>query len=151
MRIKQAEILCGVFCVVLAAALAAYITASPWHTPGAEIMDHNSFFPLTACAMLAILGTWQCFWAMRLPASEVFVRINARGLCLLALWVIFAWTMPFLGFLAGGVIFLCLSMVIWGERRLHLLLPVGIGLPLAVYIVLGKLLHVSYPKGIIPF
>lgn len=151
MRAKQAEIFCGIICIVLAACLAMYITASPWHTPGADIMDHNSFFPLTACAMLAILGAWQCLWAMRLPASEIFVRLNMRGLFLLALWTLFGFLLPVLGFLAGGVIFLCLSMFIWGERRIPLLLTVGTGLPLAIYIVLGKLLHVSYPQGIIPF
>lgn len=151
MRTKHAELLCGVACIAIAALLAAYITTSSWHTPGAEIMDHNSFFPLTACAMLGVLGLRQCLWALRLPDVETFVRLNLCGLLLLGVWLVFAFAMPFLGFLAGGVIFLCLSMYIWGERRIGLLASVGAGLPLGIYIVLGKLLHVSYPKGIIPF
>ena len=145
------EIVTGCLCILIAASLVLYIRTTSWYTPGVEIMDNTSFFPLGACIILGLLGVRQCLWAMRLPLSQEFVRINYKGILLIALWLVYAFLLPTLGFLAGSVIFLILSMLLWGEKRWRYMIPVAVCLPLSIYIVLGKILHVGYPAGIIPF
>jgi hypothetical protein len=152
MNAKQAEIFTGVFCIIIAGALAFYITTTSWFTPGAPFMDNTSFFPFAACFLIGILGLVQCVKSARTRSSDKnVVSINLKGLLLIGLWLVFTMSMYFLGFLAGGILFLCCSMILWGERRKLFILPVGVGIPLLVYVVLGKMLLVSYPRGLIPF
>ena len=151
MRARHAEILTGGVCIAIAIGITLYILNSTWHTPGKPLMDHTSFFPLGSCLLISLLGAYQCYKGYKMADVPDEVRINVKGILLILMWVAFGYTMSTLGFLAGGIIFLCISFYLWGERRFHVLLPVGIFMPLLIYIVLGKLLHVSYPRGIIPF
>lgn len=151
MHSKHAEIVTGCICILIAVALILYIRTTSWYTPGAPMMDNTSIFPIGACVILALLGIRQCLWAMRLPLSDTYVTVNIKGIALVALWVAFAFLMPVLGFLAGGILFLALSIFLWGEKRLSYIFFPAICLPLVVYVTLGKILHVSYPKGILPF
>ncbi len=148
---KQVETLTGVICILLSGVLAIYITTRPWHTPGADIMAHSSFFPLVITGGVAAMGVWQCLWGMSRAATPGLVTINKKGILLLLGAAACTAAMPYLGFLISYVAFLFFAMWLWGERRRSLLLPVSLGLPLLIYIVLGKILHVTYPSGLIPF
>jgi hypothetical protein len=151
MSAKQAEIFTGIVCIIIAVVLAFYITTTSWYTPGAPLMDNTSFFPLAACSLIGILGVIQCIEGAKLRSIDKnTVSINIKGIFLIGLWLLFALSMYFWGFLAGGAIFLSLSMILWGERRKLFILSVGIGIPLLIYIILGKILLVSYPRGLIP-
>jgi len=148
---KKVEFLSGLIQVGLACALLVYMRTQPWYTPHLSVIDDSSFFPGIVAFAIGGFGVLQIVLAWRQPPSGVAVRLNPRGLVLIAIWLAYAFVLPTLGFLAAGAVALLLSQILWGERRMAVMLPVSAALPLMIYIVLGKMLHVNFPQGIIPF
>ena len=151
MNSKKVEIVAGLMLVVLAAALFLYMRTRPWYTPQLSVIDDSSFFPTVVTACIGLFGVVQIIYATRLPASEETVFLNLRGILLIAIWTLYGFVLVPLGFLASSVGALFLSQVLWGERRMLVAIPVSVVLPFAIYVILGKILHASFPQGIIPF
>lgn len=151
MNSKKVELVSGLVLVALAAALFLYMRTRPWYTPELSVIDDSSFFPTVVTAGIGLFGIVQIVYATRLPASDVTVILNRRGLLLIAIWTLYALVLVPVGFLASSVVALFLSQVLWGERRMTVAIPVSLALPLAIYVILGKILHAAFPQGIIPF
>jgi putative tricarboxylic transport membrane protein len=51
-----------------------------------------------------------------------------------------------------AMVLLCLGLpVLWGERRWHLVLPFGVGFPLAVYFLFAQVLEVHFEPSPLVF
>jgi putative tricarboxylic transport membrane protein len=51
-----------------------------------------------------------------------------------------------------AMVLLCLGLpVLWGERRWHLVLPFGVGFPLAVYLLFAEMLDVHFEPSPLVF
>jgi len=148
---KNVERLSGVIVLLLAVALRIYIQTQPWHTPDLSIIDDSSFFPIIVCYCLMAFGIGIIISSRRRPVSIPIVTVNYKGLLLITLWVVYCFVLQSLGYLVASFIALLLSQFLCGERRMWLILAVSAGLSLMIYIILGKMLHVSFPQGVIPF
>jgi len=151
MNYKKVELVSGLVLVLLAGSLFLYMRTRPWYTPELSVIDNSSFFPTVVTACIGLFGIVQIIYATRLPAADVNVVLNPRGLVLIAIWAGYGFVLMPLGFLASSVLALFLSQVLWGERRMWIVIPVSLALPLTIYVILGKILHASFPQGIIPF
>ena len=148
---KKVEVLSGAILIFLAAALLAYMRTQPWYTPHLPVMDDSSFFPEIVSWSIGAFGVFHLLYALRLPASGVSVSLNCKGLVLILIWLVYGFVLQPLGFLAASACGLFLSQLLWGERRMSVVVPVSVALPLVIYVILGKMLHVAFPQGIIPF
>lgn len=148
---KTVELVAGAVLMALSAALFFYMRTRPWYTPQLSVIDDSSFFPTVVTVCIGVFGFVQIVYATHLAASDETVSINLRGLVLIAIWAGYCFVLTSLGFLVSSVAALFLSQVLWGERRMAVAIPVSVLLPLGVYVILGKILHASFPQGIIPF
>lgn len=151
MNQKKVELVAGVVLMALSVALFLYMRTRPWYTPQLSVIDDSSFFPTVVTVCIGIFGFVQIVYATRLPATDATVSLNLRGLALIAIWAVYGLVLTSLGFLVASIAALFLSQVLWGERRMAVAIPVSVLLPLTVYVILGKILHASFPQGIIPF
>lgn len=151
MERRNADLLLGVVLVLLAVGLDVYIRTQPWYRPEASIIDDSSFFPLAACRILFLLSLFHLFKTWKSRPDTCRISVNGRGLVLVLLWTVYALCLDRAGFLLAGWVVLSLSQLLCGERRWKPVLSIGFGLPLFLYVVLGKLLGVSFPQGIIFF
>lgn len=75
-------------------------------------------------------------------AGNVKTAIAAIGL------FIFTWTMTWGGIVVPSMVALALYILLHGERRLTIIVPVSIGVPLALYLFFLKVALVPMPLGI---
>ena len=151
MERRNADLLLGCFTLALSVGLYVHIRAESWYRPDLSIIDDASFFPLAACYLLFALSLINIFKAWKRNEKGSKVYVNLRGIALVILWTGYALCLNSLGFLPAGCLALIVSQLLCGETRWKLLLPVSIGLPLFLYATLGKMMGISFPKGILPF
>jgi putative tricarboxylic transport membrane protein len=112
------------------------------------------FFPRLVMLVIAIL-------ALGLPFEHLLQRRRGGDLdsgrsqrlrpmpyLTALLLVVLAFAMPYLGTLLTMILVCLLMPWLWGERRLHLIVPFALLFPLAVAVVFARVLRVYFEPGI---
>lgn len=105
-------------------------------------------FPRLIC--LIILGL-AVLLALQEPGPPDPENVAPDGPAL-AIWsccLLFLPVMALFGMLAAGALFLVVAGLIWGERRIPLLLAVSGGLTLALWLVFVKAFGLTLPAGLV--
>ena len=110
-------------------------------------------FPMAAGVLLGLLGLLQVatsFVGAEPPAKpgSRFQRHFIAALEAIGFLVLYALLLEFFGFLIATTAMIGLGVTIVVKERNHwVVLGMSIGLPLAIYLVLGKFLGVYFPVG----
>lgn len=113
------------------------------------------FWPRVIAGGLVLLGLMQIAVALAhkpgplVPSLDPKSRRMVVGLC--AVLVIFPLCVPFLGFLVSSVLAMAVSMWLFGERRLAVMLLGAVGLPALLQFFFVRVAGVLIPTGLFPF
>ena len=80
----------------------------------------------------------------RSPIFKTAILLGIAGIL-----AIYFWFLPQAGFVLMSTIALLVLMTIAGERRLHLMLPISILLPLGLYFFFNKIANIPIPAGVL--
>lgn len=139
-------VLLGLFSVLL------YIVLIPW-----QIADVKSagvtprFLPEALAVLLLVLSV--CLFVNGYGKRNIAVQKNysfapketalvIKSLLILSAYIIF---LEVVGYLLTTIAALGLLMYMYGQRRVKILLPVTIGLPVAIYLFFTKVLQIVLP------
>ena len=103
-----------------------------------------SDFPQLICGLIIVLSLLMA-WIDPVKVSE---RITRQTWATFAALAAFVALIPIDLFIALGVFAGALA-VMWGERRLHLIALVGVGVPLAVFFLFDLAFRIRFPRGVL--
>ena len=113
-----------------------------------------SYYPRIVAIALMLLGGGIMLRALLQPAAAVNDNDRhqdalKRTLGFLAIMIVLALTLNWLGFVVASTLALCLALVLGGERRLLIIAPLAILFPLALYFFFLKVARIPIPLGIL--
>lgn len=135
--------------VFLLAAVIFYLTAD---FPAGYGATGPAFFPRVIVGLMSVFALVQLVKSIRRSESRTrevswsTVRTVAIAAGLVVGYLL---TMPYLGFLAGTVVFLLVSMQFSGVDGLRTSLPVSIGVTIVLYYIFVQFLRVPLPESAI--
>ena len=127
-----------------------YIQMAGWYGSSSSRINNPAFFPDMTAYALILIGV-VVFFNSFFTKKEEEIEINLRGVLMVGVWMAYALLMPVTGFVPGGIAVVAVSMIIWGEKKKVTVAAVSILAPVIIYICLGKLMSVNFPKGFLPF
>ena len=114
-----------------------------------------SYYPRIVAGALLLLGLAVAWKARREtvgdPESNRHPNARLRIACFIALLGAYALLLPWLGFVAAGSLGLLTAFWIAGERRLGLILPLAVLVPLLLYFFFLKVALIPIPTGVLTF
>ena len=114
-----------------------------------------SYYPRIVAGTLLLLGLAVAWRSRREgvaePASTRHPNARTRIACFIALLGAYALLLPWLGFVAAGSLGLLTAFWIAGERRLRLILPLAVLVPLMLYFFFLKVALIPIPTGVLTF
>jgi putative tricarboxylic transport membrane protein len=120
------------------------ITLTFKHAPPALAQNvQPASFPRLVVGVIAVLTLAMMFFGRAAPDKN---RFRAPAMVWLSAGVMVGFVLVFqwLG-IVPAMVMVCLGLpVLWGERRWHLIVPFGIGFPLAVYALFATALGVHF-------
>lgn len=120
--------------------------------PGASYFTVGPrLFPYIAGGMTLVFGLMIALFPGR-TEQDLFLTPTGRGRVLLAMAMtgVFVVLLEPLGFVIAGILALVAFFVAFGERRVLIILPVAIGVPVLVYTIFLKGFSLELPTGPIP-
>lgn len=138
-------------CILLFCAAAYAVTLTFDRAPAAVAQNvQPATFPRLVLGVIAVLtlammaGAWRAPARRRRPLPPM-VALSA------AIMIGFVLAFQWLG-IVPAMVLLCLGLpVLWGERRAYLVLPFGLGFPLAVYLLFVEVLEVHFEPSPLVF
>lgn len=127
-----------------------YIHSAGWYESSSSRINNPAFFPDMTAYALILIGI-VIFINSMFTDKQASVEMNLRGILMVGIWMVYALLMQFAGFVAGGVLVIAVSMIVWGEKKKSVIAAVSILAPIIIYLFLGKMMNVNFPKGILPF
>ncbi len=107
-------------------------------------------FPRLVVSVIAVLTLAMMFFGRAAPDESRF-RVPAMVWLSAGVMVGFVLVFQWLG-IVPAMVLVCLGLpVLWGERRWHLVIPFGIGFPLAVYVLFAMALGVHFEPSPLAF
>lgn len=114
-----------------------------------------SYYPRLVAGVLLLLGLAVAWRSRRegaaTPASNRHPNARGRIACFIALLGAYALLLPWLGFVAAGSLGLLTAFWIADERRLGLILPLALLVPLLLYFFFLKVALIPIPTGVLTF
>jgi len=146
----SSDLIVGV-CILLFCAAAYGVTLTFARAPAVVAQNvQPATFPRLVLVVIAVLTVGMMLLA-RGRAERRRGRIPAMTWLSAAIGVGFVLAFQWLG-IVPAMILLCLGLpVLWGERRWHLVIPFGIGFPLAVYLLFAETLEVHFEPSPLVF
>jgi len=146
----SSDLIVGV-CILLFCAAAYGVTLTFARAPAMVAQNvQPATFPRLVLVVIAVLTVAMMLLA-RGRAERPRGRIPAMTWLSAAIGVGFVLAFQWLG-IVPAMILLCLGLpVLWGERRWHLVIPFGIGFPLAVYLLFAETLQVHFEPSPLVF
>lgn len=138
-------------CILLFCAAAYGVTLTFAKAPAVVAQNvQPATFPRLVLAVIAILTGVMMALARKNPARRrrsVALMVPLSAAVMVGFVLAFQW----LG-IVPAMVLLCLGLpVVWGERRWHLVLPFGLGFPLAVYFLFVEILEVHFEPSPLVF
>lgn len=114
-----------------------------------------SYYPKIVAGVLLLLGVAVAWRSRRearaAPASNRHPNARLRIAAFIALLAAYALLLPRLGFVAAGCLGLLAAFWIAGERRVRLILPLAVLVPLMLYFFFLKVALIPIPTGVLTF
>jgi putative tricarboxylic transport membrane protein len=111
------------------------------------------YYPKIVAVALSIIGAAIMVKSWRKTEPETLEPQHPNGkvrvLSFLLILAIYATTLDFLGFVASGTMILTASLLLAGERRVTVIAPVCLGLPIMLHLFFYKIANVPIPAGIL--
>lgn len=108
-----------------------------------------AFFPRLILGSVIFLSILQIVRGWRLPVERTKKPANVTLVTAVA--IVFSTALvPIIGILPVMLLVAIGLPFLWGERRWRFLLPYGLGLTLAIWIIFSQLLGLRFPTGLIP-
>ena len=127
-----------------------YIYTAGWYGSSNSRINNPAFFPDMTAYALILVGVVICLNSL-FTDKATSVDVNVRGILMVGIWMMYALTMRTLGFVVGGILVIGVSMAVWGEKNKLRIGVVSVLAPVVIYICLGKMMNVNFPKGMLPF
>lgn len=114
-----------------------------------------SYYPRLVAVALMMLGAGVLVRALSdrkdnyTAAADRHPQATQRIICFLLILLFFALSMKWLGFIVAAAIALFLALLLGGERRLWLTLPLTALVPLLLYFFFLKIARIPIPLGIL--
>jgi putative tricarboxylic transport membrane protein len=138
-------------CILLFCATAYGVTLTFDRAPAVVAQNvQPATFPRLVLGVIAVLTVAMMVFARGRPERP---RRRVPSMTWLSAAVVVGFVLAFqwLGIMPAMVL-LCLGLpVLWGERRWHLVLPFGVGFPLAVYFLFAQVLEVHFEPSPLVF
>ena len=138
-------------CILLFCAVAYGVTLTFERAPAVVAQNvQPATFPRLVLGVIAALTLIMMMLARGRPDRRRS-RVPAMTWLSAGVMVGFVFAFQWLG-IVPAMILLCLGLpVLWGERRWHLVLPFGLGFPLAVYFLFAEMLDVHFEPSRLGF
>jgi putative tricarboxylic transport membrane protein len=138
-------------CILLFCAAAYGVTLTFAQAPAVVAQNvQPATFPRLVLGVIAVLTVAMMILG-RGPAARRRAPVPAMTWLSAAIAVGFVLAFQWLG-IVPAMMLLCLGLpVLWGERRWHLVIPFGLGFPLAVYLLFAELLDVHFEPSPLVF
>jgi putative tricarboxylic transport membrane protein len=138
-------------CILLFCAAAYGVTLTFAKAPAVVAQNvQPATFPRLVLGVIAVLTLIMMVLARGRP-ERPRRRVRAMTWLSAAVMVGFVLAFQWLG-IVPAMVLLCLGLpVLWGERRSHLVLPFGLGFPLAVYLLFVEVLEVHFEPSPLVF
>ena len=138
-------------CILLFCAAAYGVTLTFAKAPAVVAQNvQPATFPRLVLGVVAVLTVLMMALARRQPQRRRR-RVPAMTWLSAAAMVGFVLAFQWLG-IGPAMVLLCLGLpVLWGERRWHLVIPFGLGFPLAVYLLFVEVLEVHFEPSPLVF
>ena len=138
-------------CILLFCGLAYGVTLTFAEAPAVVAQNvQPATFPRLVLGVIAVLTLAMMLLARGQPVQR---RRPVPAMTWLSAAVMIGFVLAFqwLG-IVPAMVLLCLGLpVLWGERRWHLILPFGLGFPLAVYLLFAEVLKVHFEPSPLVF
>jgi len=133
------------FCLVVWLITLTFDTAPPALAQNVQ----PASFPRLVVAVIAVLTI--AMMALGRPVARRAGRIPAMMWLSAGVMIAFVLAFQWLG-IVPAMLLVCLGLpVLWGERRWYLIVPFGIGFPLAVYALFALVLEVHFEPSPLAF
>jgi putative tricarboxylic transport membrane protein len=138
-------------CILLFCAAAYGVTLTFATAPAVVAQNvQPATFPRLVLGVIAVLTVVMMATARSQPQRRRR-RVPAMTWLSAAAMVGFVLTFQWLG-IVPAMVLLCQGLpVLWGERRWHLVIPFGLGFPLAVYLLFAEMLDVHFEPSPLAF
>jgi putative tricarboxylic transport membrane protein len=138
-------------CILLFCAAAYGVTLTFARAPAVVAQNvQPATFPRLVLAVIAVLTVAMMMFARGRPERRRR-RVPAMTWLSAGIAVGFVLAFQWLG-IVPAMMLLCLGLpVLWGERRWHLVIPFGLGFPLAVYLLFAEMLDVHFEPSPLAF
>jgi putative tricarboxylic transport membrane protein len=137
---------------ILAFCAAAYLVTLTFARAPAVVAQNvqPATFPRLVLGVIAVLTLAMMVLDRRRPALGLR-RVPAMTWLSAAVAIGFVLAFQWLG-IVPAMVLLCVGLpLLWGERRWHLILPFGLGFPLAVYVLFVEVLEVHFEPSPLVF
>lgn len=136
-------------CILVFCAVAYAVTSTFDEAPAALAQNvQPARFPQLVLAVMAVLTLVVMARGFVLPEPRRD-RVKAMVIASAAVMVGFVLAIDALGFFEATAVLCLVLPLLWGERRLYLLLPYAVGLPTALWLLFVQVLDVHFPRGLI--
>jgi len=146
--------LCFLLFSIIFYLLIPYQIAEPKLFMGRHLSDMKpTLFPRVAFAGLTFLSVLYLILSFRLKEENLFKAIEGKRYIKIVVsflvFLCYALVFESLGFLISSMLLIGILVPYYGYRKIPVYIPVLIGIPLALYLIFVRVLHVSLPDGIL--
>mgnify|MGYP004619295073 FL=1 len=148
-------LLCAIPCLILS--VVCLVCSRTYPKLQADYMQVSaSFFPTVVSVMMVAMSVIMLIEAIVKPKyAEPLTPDQKKGYLrgLLAILNIIAYALLFkpLGYIVSSIIAVFLMMLIFGNRKWKIMIPISIILPIILYLVFYYLMQTALPAGILQF
>jgi putative tricarboxylic transport membrane protein len=138
-------------CILLFCAAAYAVTLTFAKAPAVVAQNvQPATFPRLVLGVIAVLTLAMMVLARGRPERP---RRRVPGMTWLSAGIMIGFVLAFQWFgIVPAMVLVCVGLpVLWGERRWHLIVPFGLGFPLAVYLLFAEALDVHFEPSPLVF
>ena len=150
------DLICAIIMLVISALLIWVLIPSGIVEPKKVKFDalSPSYYPRIVAYALLLLGAGvflRSFLSKKTspPAGDRHPNATGRTFGFLFILLLLALTLNWLGFIVASTIAMLLALWLGGERRLFLIIPLAVILPLVLYFFFLKVARIPIPLGIL--
>lgn len=147
-RLSTIELVASIITMGFGVFVLIYMNKTPSMYAKESSVNSPAFFPSIAAYGMIAIGVCLLITSFTTDKGKT-KTINLYSFLLILIWICFAVSAEYMGFILAGVVSLCLTLLLYGVKKWSTIILVSILSPIAIYFILGVALHVKFPTLIL--